>query len=61
MDRTDVVLMDGASGTCLWEKAGDRSPVWRYNIENPRIVSELAGEYVDAGSMIVMTTPTGPP
>ena len=55
MDRTDVVLMDGASGTCLWEKAGDRSPVWRYNIENPKIVSELAAEYVDAGSMIVMT------
>ena len=55
MDRTDVVLMDGASGTCLWEKAGDRSPVWRYNIENPRIVSELAAEYADAGSKIVMT------
>ena len=55
MDHADVVLMDGASGTCLWEKAGDRSPVWRYNIENPRIVSELAAEYVDAGSQIVMT------
>ena len=55
MDHTDIVLMDGASGTCLWEKAGDRSPVWRYNIENPHIVSELAAEYVDAGSKIVMT------
>ena len=55
MDHKDIVLMDGASGTCLWEKTGDRSPVWRYNIENPRIVSELAAEYVDAGSRIIMT------
>lgn len=55
MDNRDIVLLDGASGTCLWEKAGDRSPVWRYNIENPRIVSELAAEYADAGSKIVMT------
>lgn len=55
MDHKDIVLMDGASGTCLWEKAGDRSPVWRYNIEKPNIVSELAREYVDAGSQIVMT------
>lgn len=55
MSCNDIVLMDGASGTCLWEKAGDRSPVWRYNLEKPGIVSELAREYVDAGSRIVMT------
>ena len=55
MERNDIVLMDGASGTCLWEKAKDRLPVWRYNVENPGIVSELAREYVEAGSRIVMT------
>lgn len=55
MGHNDIVLMDGASGTCLWEKAGNRLPVWRYNLENPLIVSELALEYVNAGSRIIMT------
>ena len=54
MGQNDIVLMDGASGTRLWEKAGDRLPVWRYNLERPEIVSEIAREYVDAGSKIVM-------
>lgn len=41
-----VVIMDGAVGTSLWEKATDKVPVWRYNIENPKIVRELQEEYV---------------
>ena len=59
MEYHDIVLMDGASGTCLWEKAEDKLPVWRYNIERPGIVSELAAEYADAGSRIIMTNTFG--
>lgn len=53
MDRK-IVIMDGAVGTSLWEKASDKVPVWRYNIENPRIVRELEEEYVQAGAEIVL-------
>ena len=49
-----VVIMDGAVGTSLWEKATDKVPVWRYNIENPKIVRELQEEYVQAGADIVL-------
>ena len=34
----DLVLLDGAVGTSLWEKSDDKVPVWRYNIEKPDIV-----------------------
>lgn len=27
----DLVLLDGAVGTSLWEKSDDKVPVWRYN------------------------------
>ena len=53
MKRNDIVILDGAMGTKLWEKAENKVPVWRYNIENPAIVSEVTREYVDAGSEIV--------
>ena len=49
-----VVMLDGAAGTSLWEKATDKVPVWRYNIENPRIVRELNEEYVEAGADIIL-------
>ena len=55
MRRENIVLLDGAIGTCLWEKADDKVPVWRYNIENPAIVKELAAEYAEAGSQIIHT------
>lgn len=55
MKREDIVLLDGAIGTGLWEKADDKVPVWRYNIENPAIVKELAREYAEAGSQIIHT------
>lgn len=51
---SNVTLLDGAVGTSLWAKSGDQLPVWRYNMENPGIVTELAGEYVSAGSQIVL-------
>lgn len=59
MRRDDIVLLDGAIGTGLWEKTEDRGPVWRYNIENPDIVRELAAEYADAGSQILFTNTFG--
>ncbi len=54
-----IVLLDGAAGTCLWEKAEKRGfpkePVWKYNIDHPEIVSELVREYLEAGSGIIQT------
>ena len=55
----DIILMDGATGTQLWDKAAARGyekcPVWRYNIEHPEIVEELEREYIAAGSRIILT------
>ncbi len=59
MWRNDIVLLDGAVGTSLWEKSDDKVAVWRYNIENPAIVTELAGEYVDAGAQIILANTFG--
>ena len=59
MRRDDIVLLDGAVGTSLWEKTCDKVAVWRYNLENPAIVSELAGEYVDAGAQIILANTFG--
>ncbi len=46
-------------GTKLWEKAENRVPVWRYNVENPAIVSDVTREYVEAGSEIVQANTFG--
>ena len=59
MKREDLVLLDGAVGTSLWEKTDIKVAVWRYNIENPAIVSELNREYVEAGSQIVLANTFG--
>lgn len=59
MKREDIVLLDGAVGTSLWEKTSDRGPVWRYNLENPQIVKELADEYVQAGAQIILANTFG--
>ena len=55
MKNQDVVILDGAVGTSLWKKSGDKKPVWTYNIDRPEIVSELTREYIDAGADIVLT------
>ena len=52
--QKNLTLLDGAVGTSLWEKAEDKAPVWRYNLENPTIVSELHREYIDAGAEIIL-------
>lgn len=49
----NVILLDGAIGTSLWNKATNKVPVWRYNIENPKIVRELHEEYIDAGAQLI--------
>ena len=59
MRAKEIVLLDGAFGTGLWAKADKRVAVWRYNIENPGIVSELTREYIDAGSQIVQCNTFG--
>ena len=60
--RDDVVLMDGAVGTSLWEKFDndkDKVPVWRYNIEHPEVVRQVEQEFIDAGSQIVLANTFG--
>ena len=59
MRKEDIVLLDGAVGTSLWEKTESRQPVWQFNLENPGIVTELVNEYVDAGSQIILANTFG--
>ena len=59
MSRREIVLLDGAFGTGLWNKAKQRVPVWRYNIEEPAIVGELTDEYIRAGAQIVQSNTFG--
>jgi len=59
LKRNDIVLLDGAMGTKLWEKAENKVPVWRYNLEQPGIVSEVTREYVEAGAEIVQANTFG--
>ena len=58
-----IILLDGAQGTLLWEKAGqsgvEKEPVWKYNIEHPEFVAEAAKEYAAAGSAIVCANTFG--
>ena len=55
----NVVLLDGAVGTSLWEKSGNNDPVWQYNLTNPEIVKELSSEYVQAGAEMVLSNTFG--
>ena len=61
--KQGIILMDGAVGTSLWAKAEangiKKDPVWRYNIEHPEIVAELAAEYAEAGAEIVLANTFG--
>jgi 5-methyltetrahydrofolate--homocysteine methyltransferase len=57
--KQPITLLDGAVGTSLWEKSVDKVPVWRYNIENPAIVTELHREFIAAGSKIILANTFG--
>ena len=58
-----ITLLDGPVGTALWAKAErdgfKKDPVWKYNVEHPEIVAELAREYAEAGSEIILTNTFG--
>ena len=53
----NVILMDGATGTRLWELAAaagyERTATWRYNVEHPELVEQAAREYIAAGSKLL--------
>jgi len=61
--KNDVILLDGAMGTGLWNRAEARGvakvPVWIYNIEQPDMVIDLTREYIAAGSMVVQANTFG--
>ena len=61
--KEKITLLDGAVGTELWAKAEKngwkKEPVWKYNIDHPQIVAELAREYADAGSDIILSNTFG--
>ena len=61
--KEKITLLDGAVGTELWAKAEKngwkKEPVWKYNIDHPEIVAELAREYADAGSDIILSNTFG--
>ena len=50
----NILLMDGATGTRLWELAEaagyERTATWRYNLEHPELVEQAEKEYLAAGS-----------
>ena len=56
MEHT-ITLMDGATGTRLWELAEaagyGRAPVWTYNLTHPELVKTVAEEYIAAGSKLL--------
>lgn len=54
-----VVLLDGATGTNLWERTGTQFPIWQYNIENQEAVAALHRDYVDAGAEIILANTFG--
>ncbi|MBE6016459.1 MAG: hypothetical protein E7233_02465 [Lachnospiraceae bacterium] len=55
--KEKTVLLDGASGTLLWEFAEEaglpKKPVWQYNTDHPELVTKLAKSYIEAGSDII--------
>ena len=58
-EKKNIILLDGAVGTSLWEKSDDKVSVWRYNLEKPEIVLELHREYIAAGAKIILANTFG--
>jgi len=54
-----ITLMDGATGTRLWDLAAqkgiEKQPVWIYNLTQPDLVKQVTREYIEAGSQMVCT------
>jgi len=55
----DITLLDGASGTSLWERTGDHSPVWMFNLNRPDDVRAQILEFIETGARIVMSNTFG--
>ena len=57
MSKRRITLMDGATGTRLWELAAaeglGRAPVWTYNLTRPDLVRRVAEEYIAAGTRLL--------
>lgn len=53
--KKKITLLDGAAGTTLWEHTNDHDPVWKYNIEKPDVVKQVAREFSDVGAEIVLS------
>ncbi len=61
--KRDSRLLDGAVGTTLWQLADGagvkRVPVWKYNLENPELVTRLHQGYIEAGSQMILANTFG--
>lgn len=61
--KKDVILLDGAGGTSLWNMAEAngfaKEPVWKYNADHPELVKRLAEDYIAAGSQVIYTNTFG--
>ena len=55
----DITLLDGAVGTSLWERTGDHSPVWTFNINRTEAVKEQAKVFMRVGAKIILTNTFG--
>lgn len=55
----NIVLLDGAVGTSLWERTGDHSPVWTFNINRPEAVKEQAKAFIRVGAKVLLTNTFG--
>ena len=57
--NNSIKLMDGATGTTLWELAEKNGikkvPVWKYSIEHPEIVRQMHRSYIDVGCDYIQT------
>jgi 5-methyltetrahydrofolate--homocysteine methyltransferase len=58
-DTKPLVLLDGATGTSLWELSENKVPVWRYNLENPDIVIKVHSDMAEAGAQILLANTFG--
>lgn len=59
MARNNIILLDGACGTALWDKAKaagfPQKSVWTYSMEHPELVLAVHREYIAAGAMRIQT------
>lgn len=61
--RNNIILMDGATGTNLWQMAEEQDipkiAVWHYNLEHPELVLKLQKEMVSIGTRLLMSNTFG--